>query len=164
MTKQSVCFDANQTLIWVFGAYDHGNTQSAAYVIDFVTGAVIVAAGLYLIALGISCFVSPRVAATFLLGHASSGFLHYLELTLRVLLGVCLVLKAAALPNLTAFKLFGWVLIATTTVLFLIPWHWHHQFTLRAVPYALRYVKLLGTSSIALGGALIGCVAVASIA
>lgn len=89
--------------------------------IDLLAGAVIVSAGLYLIALGISCFVRPSSATKFLLGHSSSGVLHYLELALRMLLGASLIQKAPTLGYPPIFSLFGWVLIVTTTVLFLVP-------------------------------------------
>ena len=132
--------------------------------IDFVSDVVIVAAGLYLVALGISCFFQPGSAAKFLLGHASSAFLHYLELTLRLILGTALVQKAPALLYSQVFSLFGWVLIVTTAVLLLVPWRWHRQFALQAVPHALRYIKLLGASSLVLGALLAASVFVGSAA
>ena len=132
--------------------------------IDLLAGAVIVAAGLYLIGLGISCFFRPNLASEFLLGHASSGFLHYLELVLRLLLGASMVQKAPALAHPPIFSLFGWVLIVTTAVLFLVPWSLHRQFALQAVPHAFRHIKLLGLSSIALGALLIASVAAGSAA
>ena len=122
--------------------------------VDLLARLVIVAAGLYLVGLGISCFFRPSSAARFLLGHASSAFLHYLELVLRVLLGASLVKMAPALPYSQLVSLFGWILIVTTVVLFLVPWRWHRQFAQRAVPHALRYIKLLGVSSVALGAAI----------
>ncbi len=127
--------------------------------IDLLAGAVIVAAGLYLAALGIGCFSHPGSAAKILLGHASSGFLHYLELALRALLGACLVQRAPSLPYPAIFSAFGWILIVTTAFLFFIPWRWHQKFALKAVPHALHHIELLGASSIALGGMLIACVA-----
>ena len=127
--------------------------------IDLLAGAVIVSAGLYLVALGTSCFLRPNLASEFLLGHASSGFLHYLELFLRLLLGASLVQKAPTLIYPPIFSLFGWVLIVTTAVLFLVPWRTHRQFALQAVPHALRNIKLLGLSSIALGILLMAPVA-----
>ena len=132
--------------------------------IDLLAGVVIVATGLYLIVLGISCFFRPGAAANFLLGHASSGLLHYLELCLRVVVGASLVQKAPALPYSQLFNLFGWVLILTTAGLFLVPWQWHRKFTLKAVPQALRHIKLLGISSIVLGTLLIACIAAGSAA
>lgn len=131
---------------------------------DLLESAVIAAAGLYLIALGISCFVRPDSTANFLLGHASSGVVHYLELAIRAIVGACLVHKAPALTHPPIFSLSGWVLIVTTAVLLLVPWRWHRQFTLRAVPHALRHIKLLGVSSIALGAVLAVSVVAASVA
>ena len=132
--------------------------------IDLLAGAVIFAAGLYLVVLGISCFFLPDSAAGFLLGHASSGVLHYLELSLRLVVGASLIQKAPELPQPSLFTLFGWVVIITTTVLFFVPWRWHRAFTLKAVPRALRHIKLLGASSVTLGALLIACVAVGSAA
>ena len=75
--------------------------------IDLLAGVVIVAAGLYLIVLGIGCFFRPSLAANFLLGHASSGLLHYLELCLRIVVGSALIQKAPALPYSQIFNLVG---------------------------------------------------------
>ena len=36
--------------------------------------------------------------------------------------------------------------------LLLVPWRWHHHFARRAVPQALRFLPLVGTTSILLGG------------
>lgn len=126
--------------------------------IDFLASAVIVAAGLYLFALGASCFVRPTSAAKFLLGFASTAFVHYLELALRVLVGVALVHKAPALPNPWVFNIFGWMLVATSLVMCLVPWRWHRRFAQRAVPQALRTIKPLGVSSMALGVGLVASV------
>ena len=122
---------------------------------DLLASAVVVAAGLYLAALGVSCFVRPDAAAKFLLGFASSAFLHYLELALRVLVGASLVHNAHALPYPLAFNVFGWVLIVTSLVMCLVPWRWHRHFSQRAVPQALRYIKLLGVASVVLGVVLV---------
>ena len=132
--------------------------------IDLFASAVIFAAGLFLVVLGVGCFLRPRLAADFLLGFASSASLHYLELALRILVGAALVQRAAALPYPSKFHAFGWVLILTSIGLSLVPWNWHRQFTQRAVPYALRAIKLLGASAIALGGLLASSVVAGSVA
>lgn len=125
---------------------------------DLLAGAVIVAAGIYLAVVGVGCFVRPQTAAKFLLGFARSAFLHYLELAIRVLVGASLVHKASVLPYPPISNVFGWVLIVTSVVMFVVPWRWHRQFAQQAVPYALRYINLLGVSSIALGVALVAAV------
>ena len=130
--------------------------------VDFLAAAAIVLAGLYLVVLGVSCYVQPSTAAKFLLGFASSSFLHYLELALRVLVGGSLVHKASSLPYPPIFNLFGWVLIITSVAMFVVPWRWHRRFALKAVPYALRYIKLLGAGAMAFGAVLVASVFVAS--
>lgn len=132
--------------------------------IDVLASAVIVATGLYLAVLGVGCFVRPNSAAKFLLGFASSAFVHYLELALRVLVGTSLVHKAPDLPYSMMFNVFGWVLIVTSLVMLAVPWRWHRHFAQRAVPQALRYVKLLGVSSIVFGTFLVASVVWASAA
>ena len=129
----------------------------------FLAVAVVVGAGLYLIGLGISCFIRPRSAAKFLLGHASSGFLHYLELAVRMLVGICLVQSAPGIFYPGFFSVSGWVLIATTIVLLMVPWRWHQGFARQAVPHALRHIKLLGIASIAIGILLTATVLTGSI-
>lgn len=135
-----------------------GIPDQVAVMIDGVASAVIVAAGLYLAVLGIACFVRPDSAANFLLGFANSAFVHYVELALRALVGAALVHSAAALSYPLVFIVFGWVLIVTSLVMFVVPWRWHQQFAQRAVPQALRYISLLGVSSITLGVALVAAV------
>ena len=125
---------------------------------DLLASAVILAAGVYLAVLGVSCFVRPGSAANFLLGFASSAFLHYMELALRVLVGASLVHNAHALPYPPVFNAFGWVLIVTSLAMCMVPWRWHRQFAQRAVPQALRYITLLGACSIALGAVLVAAV------
>lgn len=132
--------------------------------LDLLALAVIVAAGLYLAALGIGCFVRPRDAAQFLLGFASTAALHYLELAIRVLVGASLIRCAAVLPFSTAFHLAGWTLIFTSLALSAVPWRWHRRFAQRVVPYALRYVRILGASSFALGAFLVSSAIWATVA
>jgi uncharacterized protein YjeT (DUF2065 family) len=50
------------------------------------------------------------------------------------------------------FRLFGWVLVITTAVLFAVPWRWHHRFALQTVPYAVRHLRLFGVASCVVGG------------
>jgi len=109
-------------------------------------------AGLFFIALGSTSLLAPRRASQFLLGFAGSPSKHYAELALRFFVGGCLVASAPRMLFPSAFSLFGWVVLATTAALLLVPWRWHHRFAARAVPAALRFLPLIGVSSVALGG------------
>lgn len=121
---------------------------------EYLAFAIVVVAGVYLVALGVGCFVRPNFAARFLLGFARSAFEHYLELALRVLVGASLVEMSGAPACPPIFNVFGWVLIVTSLLMFVMPWRWHQQFAQQAVPQALRYITLVGAASIMFGVAL----------
>ena len=121
--------------------------------------AVVVLAGLYLLALGGASLFAPTRASRFLLGFASSAPVHFTELFLRFVAGAALVLHGPRMALSGAFNLFGWVLLVTTACLLLIPWRWHHRFAQRAVPLFTRYIALLGLVSLAMGGLILAAVA-----
>jgi len=121
-------------------------------VIEATALAIVVAAGLFLVALGGASLLVPSNASRFLLGFAGSPSKHFAELALRLLIGGAFVLHGPQMLFPFAFRLFGCVLLATTAGLLLIPWRWHHGFARRVVPEALRSLPLLGFSSVALGG------------
>ncbi|MBZ0114886.1 MAG: hypothetical protein K8J08_20665 [Thermoanaerobaculia bacterium] len=116
---------------------------------------VIIATGLYLVGLGLTSILAPERAGRFLSSFASSAAVHYLELALRLIVGWALLTRAPQMPFASAIAVFGWVLVITTIGLAFIPWRWHYRFAQSAVPPALRYLKLIGVVSIALGSLLV---------
>ena len=121
--------------------------------------AVVVIVGLYFIALGATALLAPAIAKRFLLGFASSPLTHYLELTVRLIVGGALLVQSPRMHFSALLELFGWVLVVTTACLLLIPWQWHHHFARYAVPKAIRYLTLIGLSSIVLGSFVVFAVA-----
>jgi hypothetical protein len=127
-------------------------------VIEVVSIAVVVAAGLFFLSLGGACLVAPSRASRFLQGFAGSPSKHYTELAVRLLVGGAFVLTAPRLLAPDVFSVFGWILLATTAGLLLVPWRWHHRFARHTVPEALRFLPLLGVSSAVLGGLVLWAV------
>lgn len=119
--------------------------------IEALALAVVVATGAFFTALGGASLLAPSPTSRFLLGFAGSPSKHYAELGLRFIAGVAFVLAAPFVPFPTAFSFFGWVLVATTAGLLLVPWRWHHGFAQRAVPEALRFLPVVGAVAFALG-------------
>lgn len=117
--------------------------------------AVIVLVAAYLLALGVCALVVPARTRRFLLAFASTPWVHGLELALRLLAGAALLMRAPALPWPAVFTGLGWLLVATTLVLAVLPFRWHQQFARRTVPQALRFLPLLGLASALLGGGLL---------
>lgn len=120
--------------------------------IEIFALAAIVLAALYLLALGAAALVVPARASRFLLGFARSQSIHFVELSVRFVVGGALVLYAPRMLLSGAFNLFGWVLLVTSAGLLLVPWRWHHRFAQHAVPPVARHLALVGLASLALGG------------
>jgi len=127
--------------------------------IEVLALVAIVLAALYLLALGAASLVAPVRASRFLLGFASSQPIHFLELSLRLLVGAALVLYSPRMFLSGAFTLFGWVLLVTTACLLLVPWRWHHRFAQYAVPLVTRHIVLVGLASLVIGGFILAAVA-----
>ena len=122
---------------------------------EILAAAFVVLTGLYFLGLATASFLTPGSATRFLLGFAGSARKHYTELLLRFVVGFSLVHYATQMHFTWAFSLFGWVLIATTGLLFLVPWRWHHRFAQQVVPPVTRHIKLLGAASLVLGGVIL---------
>lgn len=120
--------------------------------IEPLAAAVVLLAGLYLACLGAVSLVAPALARRFLLGFARSRALHYLELTLRLVVGGAFLLCAPVMRFPLAFTAFGWAIVLTSVGLLLVPWRWHRHFAQQAVPRALHFLPLLGVASLLLGG------------
>ena len=120
-----------------------------------VAKAIVFLATLFFLALGAAALVRPRVARDFLLGFANTAVKHYAELLARILVGGSLVLVARDSAYPAALSAFGWLLIGTTAVMALVPWRVHDRFARSAVPKALRFLPLIGISSLLIGAALL---------
>lgn len=119
---------------------------------------VVVVAALYFCALGVASLLMPDRARSFLLGFAGSPRVHYAELFIRLVVGAAFVVHAPRMFAAGAFSFSGWVVLATTACLLLLPWRWHHRFARHAVPRANRYITLIGLSSLVLGGLTLAAV------
>jgi hypothetical protein len=123
--------------------------------ISVAAPAIVVCAALYLLALGAGALVQPATARRFLGGFATTPQLHYTELALRILAGAAFVLNAPRMAFGSAILVFGWILIATSLVLALVPWRLHQRFAAWSVPKATQHMSLIGLASLAGGCGLI---------
>jgi len=120
-------------------------------------GLVLAAAG-FLVVLGGSALVRPALAKQFLGGFATTRALHFLELALRSVIGGAFIVSAPRLAFGSAIAAFGWVLLATSLLLALLPWRLHQRFAAWSVPQALPYLPLIGIASLAGGFGLVAAV------
>lgn len=108
-------------------------------------------AGLYFLALGTVSLLFRPIATRYFLGFAGSRARHYVELAIRMAVGAAFIVAATQAPWPRVFQAFGWLLIGTTTVLFLVPWRTHQRFAQGSVPRAMKYLPLLGSTSLIAG-------------
>ena len=120
-----------------------------------VTFGVVLLFSLFLAALGSVSLLAPGKAKAFLLGFATSAFTHYLEVALRLVVGLSFTCQGPHLLYSGAFTIFGWMLVGTSAVLLLLPWKWHRLFAEKAVPPVLRYIALVGVVSLGVGTVLL---------
>jgi hypothetical protein len=113
---------------------------------------VVVAFAMFLLVLGLLAFTHREKFQRFLLSFAKNGPLHFLELAIRALTGVAFLVSAPELKFGVAFGAVGWILLATTAVIALVPWKLHRKFAQWSVPKALAFTPLIGLSSLAMGG------------
>lgn len=123
--------------------------------IDSMAMGVVLAAGLYLAGLGLALLARPAWAARFLMGHASSAPLHYLEVGVRIGVGLAFLYNAPGMLAPGLFRVVGWVLVVTSAALLLVPWHWHRRIAERSVPRALAFTPLLGMASLLIGAGVL---------
>lgn len=120
--------------------------------------AIVVTAALYLLVLGGSALLRPEYARRFLGAHATTRTLHFTELALRILAGAAFIITAPHAVFTPVFLLFGWVLVASSVALAIVPWRLHQRFAAWSVPQAMHYLPLIGVASIAGGLGLIAAV------
>ena len=125
---------------------------------------ILVAVAIFFLMLGFAALIRPSSARRFLLGFAKSAPKHYAELATRFVVGGAMLLVAPHSVHPAALTAFGWLLIATTAVMALVPWRVHCRFAEASVPKALRFLPLIGISSLVLGGSLLWAVFTASAA
>ncbi|WP_461062314.1 hypothetical protein [Silanimonas algicola] len=129
-----------------------------------VAKAALVAAALFFLVLGLLALFRPSVAKRFLLDFATSASKHYVELSLRLLVGGAMLATAPHSAQPMGLTVFGWLLIGTTLVMALVPWRTHRRFAETSVPQALRFLPMIGASSMVLSGWLLWSVFIASAA
>lgn len=125
---------------------------------------ILLAVALFFVLLGLISLARPSHARRFLLGFAASAPKHYVELCARFVIGGAMLLVAPHTLHSVALTAFGWLLIGTTAVMAVVPWRVHRRFAETSVPRALRFLPMIGMTSVGLGGMLLWITITASAA
>jgi hypothetical protein len=117
---------------------------------------IILAFGLFIVFVGTLMLGAPNKAISILKKAASTSLINYAEITIRLIPAISLVVYADFSRYPIYFTVFGYFMIATSCVLYLVPRHVHHRYALWCAGFLTPLkVRLTAPLSFLLGGILI---------
>ena len=117
---------------------------------------VIIAFGLFLIGAGLIMLFAPQKARQILRKAGSTNFINYAEITLRLIPATGLIVYADFSKYPEPLKLFGWFMLITSFILYLVPRQIHHNFSLKSADILKPlYFQLISPFSFLFGSTLI---------
>jgi hypothetical protein len=118
----------------------------------------------FLVTLGVACFIRPLRAERFLGSLATTARLHFIEVILRLVAGGALVVSGPGMLLGRAIAAFGWIVLATSVGMALVPWRLHHRFASAVVPHVFRHLRVVGLVAAAGGLGLLVALVVPRVA
>lgn len=123
---------------------------------DNVALAIIIASGLWLIAVAHLMAFQPRRFLHLLGLTASSWRINITEQGLRLIAGLALIVRADAAKLPTLFYVGGWFVVASSVALLIIPLRWHAEYAIWwSRKLTFRSVRAIAPLSAAFGVGLI---------
>jgi uncharacterized membrane protein YfcA len=112
--------------------------------------------GIFFIFIGLLMLSKPAKAREILRKAGSTNWIHFGELTIRLIPATAFVLYADSSKFPEAFKLFGWFMIATSLIISLIPKGYHNLFSNKAADVLKPfYFQLISPISVLIGFGII---------
>ena len=90
---------------------------------------IIITFGIFIIVAGFIMLFNPQKARVTLRKFASTNFINYTEITIRLLVGIALILYSDFCKFPEAFKILGWFMLITALILYFVPRKLHHKFS-----------------------------------
>ncbi|QED38091.1 hypothetical protein FK178_10305 [Antarcticibacterium arcticum] len=105
---------------------------------------IVIFFGSFIILCGFIMLISPGKARSILRKAGSTNFINYAEITIRIIPAVALIVCAETSKFPEAFKIFGWIMLVTSLILYLVPRKLHHQFSMKSAailkPFYFRLI------------------------
>lgn len=116
----------------------------------------IIAFGIFFFVVGLIMLFTPRKARQILRKAGSTNFINYTEITLRIIPAAALIIYADFSKFPGVFKIFGWFMLCTSLVLYCVPRHIHHRFSLKAADILKPvFFQMISTMAFVIGAAII---------
>jgi|JI8StandDraft_2_1071088.scaffolds.fasta_scaffold231880_1 hypothetical protein len=88
--------------------------------------------GVCLICAGFLMLFAPEKARAALRKAGSTNLINYGEITLRLIPGIAFILYSDYSRYPDVFNIFGWFMVGTCIILYLIPRTWHHAYSVKS--------------------------------
>jgi hypothetical protein len=112
--------------------------------------------GAFIIFVGFIMLFAPKIARATLRKAGSTNFINYMEITIRLIPAVALIVYADYCKFPEAFKFFGWFMIITSLILYIVPRKTHHNFSLKSAEILKPiYFQLISPFAFLFGGLII---------
>jgi hypothetical protein len=112
--------------------------------------------GLFIIYVGFLMLVAPKKARETLRKAGSTNFINYGEITLRMIPAIALIVYADYSRYPDVFKIFGWFMLGTSVILYVVPRRLHHAYSLKSADMLKPlYFQLISPFAFIFGSAII---------
>lgn len=106
---------------------------------------IVILFGLFIIASGFLMLLKPKKAQELLRKFAGTNFINYTEITIRLIVGIALILYSDFCKSPEIFKILGWFMLITALILYCVPRKLHHKFAMRSAdiikPFHFRIIS-----------------------
>ena len=93
---------------------------------------IVIFFGIFIIFIGFVMLINPIKARNTLRKAGSNNFINYAEITIRIIPAVALISYSDYSKFPEAFKLFGWIMLITSLILYFVPRRLHHKFSMKS--------------------------------
>ena len=117
---------------------------------------VIIMFGIFIIFVGFLMLFNPKKARTTLRKAGSTNFINYAEITIRLIPASALIVYSDYCKYPEPFRIFGWFMLITSLILYLVPRKLHHSYSLKSADILKPiYFQLISPFAFLLGGLII---------
>jgi uncharacterized membrane protein YfcA len=117
---------------------------------------VVLSFGIFIIFAGFVMLFAPKKARATLQKAGSTNFINYAEITIRLLPATALIVYSDFSKYPEAFFIFGWVMVITSLVLYIVPRKMHHSYSLKSAEILTPfYFQLISPFAFLLGSFII---------
>ena len=117
---------------------------------------IVIFFGVFIIFIGFVMLINPTKARNILRKAGSTNFINYAEITLRLIPALAFILCSNISKFPIAFQTFGWIMLITSLILYVVPRKIHHKFSMKSADILKPlYFQLISPFAFIFGGLIL---------